>query len=78
MRKGNFTFCNQKYEGFIIIETMKELITYIEKIADNPYLSSVRKTWFEIINMNRLLIINPMNGVSYFFINKEVEIEYIS
>lgn len=78
MKRGNFTFCNQKYKGFIIIETMKELNKYVKTISDNPNLKLVKKQWVEIINMNKILVINPSNGVSYFFIDKEVEIEYIS
>jgi len=78
MKRGNFTFWHQDYKNFIIIETIDELNAYIKTLKGNPYLSSVRKNWFEIINDNKLLIINPMNGVSYFFIPKETEIEYIS
>lgn len=78
MKRGNFTFWNQKYNGFIIIETIDELKAYIESISENPYLNSVSKQWFNIINEGRVLVINPNNGVSYFFIPKETEIEYIS
>jgi len=78
MKRGNFTFWNQKYEDFIIIETIDELNQYIKTLSGNPYLSSVRKQWLDIIKRNQLLIINPMNGVSYFFIPKETKIEYIN
>lgn len=78
MTRGNFYFWNQYYRGFFIIKTMAELIEYCKTIKSNSSLPMVYKQWVEIIDNDKLiLVINPINGISYFCIPRETEIEII-
>lgn len=78
MKRGKFNYWGQDYEGLIIIETIDELAEYKERVEDNPSLGLVYKHWLEIVNDPTLtLVINPMNGISYFCIPQTTEIEFI-
>lgn len=74
MKKGCFIYCNVKYEDYIIISSIQELIEYRETIKENPNLVFVYDRWVEIINDDLILVINPLNGISYFCIPKTIEI----
>lgn len=73
MKKANFTYNNQEYKGYIIIENKTDLKKY-KKIQNILF---IYEDWLKIINDGLTLVVNPMNGISYFCVPKTVNMEWL-